>query len=91
MRIWRGSVTDGNSAIFPEADATHMDLLSGATWSVLQHSLTKWTCIDVSDSEFCNDLSCPVPAMLDIGRLDQKMPSLHHRGGFAASWVDASA
>ena len=30
LRIWRGSVTDGNSAIFPEADATHMDLLSGA-------------------------------------------------------------
>ena len=37
MRIWRGSMTDGNIAIFLEADAAHMDLLSGATWSVLGH------------------------------------------------------
>ena len=57
MRIWRGSLTDGNITIFPEADATHMDLLSGATWSVLGRSLTKWTGINVSDSEGCNDLS----------------------------------
>ena len=42
LKRW-GSVTDGNITIFPEADATHMDLLSGATWSVLEHSLTKWT------------------------------------------------
>ena len=39
MRIWRGSVTDGNITILPEEDATHMDLLSGATWSVPEQSL----------------------------------------------------
>ena len=54
MRIWRGSVTDSNITTFPEADATHMDLLSGATWSVHEHSLTKWTCVNVSDSEMLN-------------------------------------
>ena len=30
-RIWRGSVIDCNITIFPEVDATPMDLLSGAT------------------------------------------------------------
>ena len=29
MRSWRGSATDGNITICPQADATHMDLLSG--------------------------------------------------------------
>ena len=52
-----------------------MDLLSG-TWSVLEHSLTKWTCVNVSDSEGCIDLSGPVPAMPDISPLDQKCPVL---------------
>ena len=76
MRIWRGSVTDGNITIFPEADATHTDLLSSATWSVLEHSLTKWTCLNVSYSEGCIDLTRPVLAMLDISPLDQKCPVL---------------
>ena len=76
MRICCGSVADGNITIFPEADATHMDLLSGATWSVLEHSFTKWTCSDVSGSEGCIDLSGPVPATLDINHPDQKCPVL---------------
>ena len=84
MRIWRDSATDGNITIFPEADATHMDLLS-------EHSLTKWTCINVSDSEGCIDLSGPVPAMLDISPPDQKCPVSHHRESLAAAWVDSSA
>ena len=64
-RIWRGSVTDGNVTIFPEADATHMDLLSGATWSASR-------CRKVSDSEGCIDLRGPVPAMPDISPPDKK-------------------
>ena len=74
MRIWRGSVADGNISIFPEADATRVDLLSGATWSALEHLLTKWTCTNASKREGCIDLSGPVPAMLDISALDQKCP-----------------
>ena len=46
------------------------DLLSGATWSVPEHSLTKWMCINVSDSEGCIDLGGPVPAMPDISPLN---------------------
>ena len=52
-------VTDGNITTFLEADATHMDLPSGAMWSVLEHALTKWTYSNVSDSEGCVDLSGP--------------------------------
>ena len=47
--VRRFGVTDGNITILPEADATHMDLLSVGTWSVLEHSLMKWTCVNVSD------------------------------------------
>ena len=70
MRIWRGPLTDGNITVFPEAGATHMDLLSGATWSVLEHPQE----VDVYQRQRqrrCIDLSGPVPAMLDTSPLPE--------------------
>ena len=47
-----------------EADVTRMDLLSRATWSVLEHSLTSATAevalISVVPSQQCLDQKCPV-------------------------------
>ena len=76
LRASSDSGGHANLAWFRDRRATHMDLLPGATWAVLEHSLTKRTWINVSDSEGCSDLSGPVLAMRNISPQDQKCPVL---------------